>query len=193
MHQAMETILGRTAALVPTDAAHRARIDRLVRSHFALVWRYLRRLGLTDADADDAAQQVFLTTSRKLDRVDPASERAYLLGVALRVAADFRKARRRQRTESDQALEHARDPAPNPEQALEQHRACELLDRLLDALDQETRAVLVLYEIEELTMQEIASALGVPMGTVASRLRRGRAKFQAGLQRHRQQEGDLSP
>lgn len=190
MHQAMETTLGRPAALVAAEPAQRARIDRLVRTHFGLVWRYLRRLGLPAVDADDAAQQVFLTTSRKLDRVNQQSERSFLLGVALRVAADWRKANRRQRTQSDTALEHAADPAPNPEQLLEQQRNCELLDRLLDTLDHETRAVLVLYEIEQLTMQEIAIALGVRSGTVASRLRRGRAKFQAALQRYRRRERD---
>lgn len=190
MHQSMQTTLQQPAALFACESADRDRIDRLVRQHFDLVWRYLRRLGLSDADADDAAQQVFLTLSRKLNQVDRGSERAYLLGVCVRVAADVRKSRRRRAssealTEHDFAVAAAAHPGPNPEQALEQQRACALLDRLLGDVDPDARAVLVLYEIEGLTLQEIAAALDKPQGTVASRLRRGRAKFQAAVARFR--------
>lgn len=185
MQQVMDATLERTVALMPDGAAARARIDGMVRAHFAMVWRTLRRLGLSDADADDAAQQVFLTTSRKLDRVNPESERAFLLGVAVRVAADARKARRRQPMHSDAAIEDTLDPAPDPEQALEQRRACQLLDSFMEQLDQKARAVFALYEIEGLNMREIASALAEPPGTIASRLRRARAQFHDAVARHR--------
>jgi RNA polymerase sigma-70 factor (ECF subfamily) len=181
----MQTMFGGPATLLACDASDRARIEALVRRHFNLVWRYLRRLGLSDADAEDAAQHVFLLTSKKLARVEPERERSFLLGVAVRVAADARKARERRRAEPEAALERAQHPGPTPEQALEQQRACELLDRLLEEVDQEARAVFVLYEIEGLTLQEIACALKCPQGTVASRLRRGRTKFEAAVARHR--------
>jgi len=185
MKQSMQTTFGGPATLLACDASDRTRIEALVRGHFDLVWRYLRRLGLSDADAEDAAQQVFLLTSKKLARVEPERERAFLLGVAVRVAADARKARQRRRTEPEAVLERAQHPGPTPEQALEQQRACELLDRLLEEVDQEARAVFVLYEIEGLTLQEIACALKCPQGTVASRLRRGRTKFEAAVARQR--------
>ena len=63
------------------------------------------------------------------------------------------------------------------EQLTGQKRQRELLDGVLDGLDGDLRSVFVLYEIEELTMAEIAAALEIPPGTVASRLRRARALF----------------
>lgn len=186
----MQTTLRQPAAFFACDATDRDRVDYLVRQHFDLVWRYLRRLGLSDADADDAAQQAFLTLSRKLKHIGAGCERAFLLGVSVRVAADFRKARRRRAIsealpDGHFVVEAAAHPGPNPEQALEQQRSIALLDRLLGEVDAEARAVLILYEIEGLTLQEIAAALDKPQGTVASRLRRGRAKFQAAVARYR--------
>jgi RNA polymerase sigma-70 factor (ECF subfamily) len=186
---AMDATLRQPAATLTADPDQRERISAMVRAHFPLVWRYLRRLGLGEADADDAAQQVFVTVLRKLDRVERGHERAYLLGVALRVAADARKAIRRRRVEPEAALDQAADPAPNPELALERRRRAELLDRLLERLDEDARPVFVLYEVEDLTMKEIAEALAMPAGTVASRLRRARAQFEAAIMRFRAQEG----
>ncbi len=181
----MDAILGRTAAAMPATATQSERITGLMRAHFALVWRYLRRLGLTEADADDAAQQVFMTALRKLDRVQAGKERAYLLSVTLRVAADVRKARRRRRTDHDADPDDAVDPRPNPEALLEKRRTRELFDQMLEALDDEARSVFVLYEVEHLTMKEIAEVLSARPGTVASRLRRARAQFKAAVERYR--------
>jgi RNA polymerase sigma-70 factor (ECF subfamily) len=189
----MDAILGRTAAAMPTETAQSERISGLMRAHFALVWRYLRRLGLTEADADDAAQQVFMTVLRKLDAIDNGKERAFLLSVSLRVAADARKARRRRRTDPDANPDDVVDPAPNPEAALERRRACDLFDQMLEALDEEARAVFVLYEVEHLTMREIAEVLSTRPGTVASRLRRARKEFQATVERYRARQHPGEP
>jgi len=75
------------------------------------------------------------------------------------------------------ALGAARCAAPLPDEELGDRRARAVLDGLLDALPADQRAVFVLHEIEELTMAEIAVALSLPPGTVASRLRRARELF----------------
>src|SRR5690349_2513171 len=74
-----------------------ARLRTMVHLHFDTVWRALRRLGVPDAGADDAAQQVFLVAARRLDEIDPSRERQYLLGIALRVASDARHSLSRRR------------------------------------------------------------------------------------------------
>jgi RNA polymerase sigma-70 factor (ECF subfamily) len=178
----MDATLGRAAGVSPESKAQRARIQRMVKVYFGLVWRYLRRLGLSEADADDGAQQVFLVAARKLDRIDDKRERSFLLGVSVRVAADCRRAQRRRRQEPESLLANAVDPRPDPEQALQQQRACSLLDGFLEQLSAELRVVFVLYEIEGLKTREIAEALDVPLGTVASRLKRSRDQFEATVQ-----------
>src|SRR5689334_2033459 len=77
------------------------RLEAMVRMHFDAVWRSLRRLGVADGSLDDAAQQVFMIAARKLDTIDPAGEKPYLLGIAVRVASDARRSRTRRREVSD--------------------------------------------------------------------------------------------
>jgi len=161
------------------EAAPGRRIASLVATHHALVWRSLRRLGVWESDADDASQRVFLVAHRRLNDIEPASERSFLLQTALRVAADFRRSRRRQREENGHSLPFLVDPNPNPEELLDKWRARAMLDRVLDALPRDLRTVFVLFEIEELTMAEISNVVEIPAGTVASRLRRARAVFRA--------------
>ena len=164
------------AELAPADAG---RTTALVREHFAFVWRVLRRLGLTEPDADDAAQQVFLVAARRAADIALGSERAFLFGTAMNVAARAQRSERRRREEPDGELEQRRDSRPGPEELLDRRRARELLDRVLSEMSLELRVVFVLYEVEELTMIEIARLLEVPQGTVASRLRRAREDFTA--------------
>ncbi len=147
-----------------------------MRTHHDAVWRFLRRLGVSEGDADDVMQDVILILARKLDTLDEASDRSFFFGTALRVAhAGFRRRCRRAAT-ADQELE--RDwIAPDTCDLVEQKRLREILDRLLGRLPYELRVVFVLYEIEGFTMAEIASLLSIPPGTAASRLRRARADF----------------
>ena len=80
----------------------------------------------------------------------------------------------------DEAVAHAEAlvaATPSSEELLDERRAHELLRRVLDALPVDLRIVFVLYELEELTTGEIASMIGVPLGTAASRLRRAREAF----------------
>jgi RNA polymerase sigma-70 factor (ECF subfamily) len=153
------------------------RIAVLVANHHGLVWRSLRRLGVSEADADDAAQQVFLVAHRRLDDIAPESERAFLLQTALRVAADFRRTRDRRREEPGHELPTLIDTTADSEELLDRRRARAMLDRALGAMPMDLRTVFVLFEIEELTMAEISHVVEIPAGTVASRLRRAREVF----------------
>ncbi len=164
----------------PLIAAHE-RFRRLVEDHFGLVWRLLRRLGLSSADADDATQHVFMTASQKLSSIAPGSERSYLYGVALRVAQNRKRQLKRRPEHGDFAELDLADERALPDEAASLGEARELLDRLLGGLPDELRRVLVLAEIEQLEVAEIAVLEGIPVGTAASRLRRARASFRDAL------------
>jgi RNA polymerase sigma-70 factor, ECF subfamily len=161
-------------------AATREAAERLKELHeryFDTVWRYVRRLGLSTAEADDVSQQVFITLAAKLSLVEPGCERSWLYGTGLRLASNMRKraARRLEVTDHDQ--EHW-DEGPGPDDLLQERRARALLDGILASMKHDLRVVFVLFEIDDCTMVEIAETLAIPIGTVASRLRRARAIFE---------------
>jgi RNA polymerase sigma-70 factor (ECF subfamily) len=153
-----------------------ARLRRMVDTHIDFVARVLRNAGTPAAEVDDEVQRTFITVARRLDDVRVGSERSFLLQTALNVAAHARRtAARRREVSADQAPELI-DPS-TPEQLADRTRARRLLDRVLQEMDTDLRTVFVLYEFEELSMAEIATALAIPSGTVASRLRRARVQF----------------
>jgi len=175
----------------PTEAgpAPKALDDRqmreLVHAHFDFIWRLLRRLGVPEAGVDDAAQLVFLVASRKMVDAPFAKQKSFLFGVALRVASDERRARKRQPPLATDEVSDVADLAPGPEDLLDHQRRRRAVDRILEGLPLEMRVVFVLFEVEEMTMSEIAELLDLPSGTVASRLRRARQLFEQGVTRFR--------
>jgi len=169
-----------------TPDARAIRLRALVDAHQDFIWRSLRRLGVPAAQVDDATQEVFCVAMRRLDQIEREAERSFLFGVAMRVASDARRACVRSRERADPtAIDIAVATSPTPEAILDKQEALVLLDEALDALDDETRAVFVLFEIEGFTSPEIASLLVLRLGTVASRLRRGREQFHAAATRLR--------
>ena len=172
-------MIDRFLAATPAEgrAAYEKRWRSIVDQHADFVWRALRRLGVLEADLADAAQQVFLVMARKLNHVKPGAERSFLFQTAFRVASDSRRTRRRQREVPDDLLVLHTDERPGPDQDLEARLRRAQLDRILDLMPMELRAVFVLSELEEMTMAEIAVMTGTRPGTVASRLRRARAAF----------------
>lgn len=160
-----------------------ARLRALVEEHLAFLWRSVVRLGVPRADADDAVQQVCLVAARKLSEIEPGRERAFLFGAAFRIAHRARRtlSRRREVLEGEPSEQVASDP--DPEELLDRARARAALDAILDTMPLELRAVFVLFELEQLTISEIAPMLEVPPGTAASRLRRAREHFQAAVKR----------
>jgi RNA polymerase sigma-70 factor (ECF subfamily) len=176
-----------TACRIETSAARPRppgdRVQAMVADHHDFLWRSLRRLGIPDGDVDDAVQQVFLVALRRQAEIAKESERSFLFQTALRVAADWRRACKRRCEQAGLDLPDLPDGSANPEELTDQRRARVLLDRVLAALPMDLRAVFVLFELEELTMMEIATISDLPPGTVASRLRRARQAFQAAVRR----------
>jgi RNA polymerase sigma-70 factor, ECF subfamily len=154
------------------------RLEALARDNFQFIWRSLRRLGVPPDAVDDAAQHVFEVAARRLSEVEAGRERAFLFKTALLVAQAARRssARNRQLVDED-AIDACHDPRPSPEELAERRHHRVLLDEILDALPSEARPVFVLYELEELSTLEVARVLEIPIGTVASRLRRAREEF----------------
>src|SRR5262245_41962871 len=101
------------AAAPLSPAARDALLAALLRKYHGTVWRTLRRVGIDADRVDDAAQEVFIIVSRKLELIEPGRERNYLLSSALRVAANYRRARRaRRELLDDRTLEEQTDPVP---------------------------------------------------------------------------------
>ena len=171
----------RTPVMSKADSA---RFRTMVDTNFDFIWRSLRGLGVPAASIDDAAQQVFWTASQKLSTIAVGSERSFLFATARGIASNARRSQHRSRELlDDEAIASHVDRAPDPEQAAATREARRVLDRILDGLSDDLRAVFLLYELEGQTMAEIASILGTPMGTVASRLRRAREEFQSAARR----------
>ncbi len=191
------TVLGEgpPAAAIRSDASAAAAAEleqrkaALIRAHLTPVWGFLRRLGLSLADAEDAGQEVLLTAVRKMDAIVPGQEKRFVFGIAVRVAS-----RRRRSTKSftsravDVDLDTCEALAPSSDEILERREALALLDRALATLNEEMRTAFILYELEEMSMPEIAEVLDVPVGTVASRLRRAREQFQKATRRLQSRE-----
>ena len=187
-HEGVVVRLAPSASSVSFDAAFgRARygeqvseapamtFEEVVAVHYELAWRTLRRLGVDESGVDDAVQKVFLTVHEKRERIQPGRERAFVVGVCSGIAANTRRAQRRARTRSEELPEDLPAPTGSQELALDQRRARGLLDDALAELEPDLRLVFVLHELERMTGPEIAECAGVPLGTVASRLRRARA------------------
>jgi RNA polymerase sigma-70 factor, ECF subfamily len=163
------------------------RLTTAVTLHFDAVWRLLRRLGVREADVDDAAQQVFLALDRRLLDVPVERERSFLLSAAVRIAANARRQVRRSREDAGVDEESASD-GTSPERALEHRQLMAELDQALSSLSDEQRTVFVLYEIEGRSLPEIARSLEIPLGTATSRLRRARDGFETWLAERRLRE-----
>jgi RNA polymerase sigma-70 factor (ECF subfamily) len=169
----------------PNDAAP-LEMRSLFEQHYGSVWRLLRRFGVARSNVDDAAQEVFWITARRLADIRPGSEHPFLYGVALRVASNLL---RRQKTAPPLAgvetLADIADSSPSPQDELEDRRARRALDAVLDAMPLELRTVFVLFELEGLPVKEIAAIEQIPVGTASSRLRRAREEFSAVAKRVR--------
>ena len=153
--------------------------DQVYEQYFPFVWRSLLRLGVSQANIDDAAQDAFLVVHRRLaDFEGRASLKTWLFCVAQRVALNYRRRERKTLSQTPVPLSLL-DAKACPEQKAESVRAAEFLNDFLHGLDDDKRAVFILVELEQMTAPETANALGVNVNTVYSRLRVARAAFRA--------------
>jgi RNA polymerase sigma-70 factor, ECF subfamily len=149
--------------------------------HAAFVLRVVRRLGVPPADVEDVAQEVFMIVHRKLGSYDGTSTlRTWLFGIARRVARDHRN-KAHVRREQPQAKVCAGALRATQQLDFEERELRERLDRALDELDEDKRAVFVLFEMEGIAMNEVAAMLDCPLFTAYSRLREARARVRAAL------------
>jgi len=157
----------------------------IFREHAPFVWRVVRRLGVSESDTADVCQEVFVVIHRRLPEFEGRSSvRTWVYAICVRTAADYRRrVSRRRETVTDDVPEAATEARQDVALSMREARA--RLDRVLDELDDDKRAVFVLYEIEELTMADVASAVGCPLQTAYSRLHAARAEVQASIQRMR--------
>lgn len=174
----LESTLGAAGQTEDPRSDADERLRACVSVHMGAVWRVLRRNGVPAADADDAVQNVFLVLSRKAHGVEPGRELPFLLRTAVLVASEARRTQRRRRESKEASLDERSSDRLSPEHDLLERERLSQLDGILKEMDEPLRVAFVLYEIEELTMAVIAEILEVPLGTVASRLRRARARFE---------------
>jgi len=163
-----------TAVATVTVSAH-SDFSVIVREHGPRVLRSLRRLGVREADVPDVAQDVFVTLHKKLPEFEGRSAlQTFVYGIALRVASDYRRSAYVRREQSSDSLPERAGSAPELKE-LERKERVRMLDRALSMLEPVHREVLVLFEIEELSMKDVASAIGCPEKTAYGRLYAARA------------------
>jgi RNA polymerase sigma-70 factor (ECF subfamily) len=160
-------------------------LAQIYERHADFVWRTVRRLGVSEAEARDAAHDVFLIVHQNLDRFQGKSSLStWLFAICRSVARDFRRRERRgARVWSDAEVDDEIDLRADVGRALEHQEQLAQLEHILSTLPTEQRNVFILFEIEKLTGEELAEALDIPLGTVYSRLQLARKAFRAQLER----------
>lgn len=169
----------------PRPTPTRADFNRLYEGEFDYVWSTLRRLGISEANVEDVAHDVFITAWKKLADYDTTRPlRPWLFGIAYRVASDFRD-RAWQKREVADAEPDSVDERPTPEGQLQTKQAKQLVLTALESIPMERRGVFVMHELEGHGIPQVAEALSVPLNTAYSRLRLARRDFQQAVERLR--------
>jgi RNA polymerase sigma-70 factor (ECF subfamily) len=155
----------------------------LVDEHFGFVERTLRKAGVPPSELDDETQRTFIAASRRIDDIRLGAERSFLFQVALNMAAHARRdlARRREVLPGEMPSERVVEANATPEALTQRKQLRKLLDRMVGEMDEALRTVFTLHEFDGLELVEIATRLGVPRGTAASRLRRARAHLRRNI------------
>ena len=180
----------------PTDETERIEgqldVAAIYSEHAQFLYKSLHRMGVPQADLPDAMQEVLCVVHRRLGSFDGQSRlTTWLFGICLRVASTLRRGQRRRREEplALQPEQVAPVESSHPERQALVNDARRRLNCALEALDPEKRAVLVMFELEGMGCAEIATLLGVPKGTVFSRLSHARQAFLEQLSRLEKREG----
>ncbi len=162
-------------------------LRQLYTQYFALVWRTLRRLGVPAPALEDAVQDVFLVVHRRWSDFERRSSvKTWIYGIVFRVAKDHRRARARHAARVERyaaALTSEPPAARGPDEEAERREASRLVQDILTSLADEERAVLVLVELEELSVREAAAAIGIHPSRCQRRLQAARHAFDVALAR----------
>jgi RNA polymerase sigma-70 factor (ECF subfamily) len=155
-------------------------------TYFNFVWCSLRRLGVREPDVMDLTQKVFLIVNQKLPGFEGRSQLAtWIFGIAQRVASDYRRSAliRCEVVTDASELDLRSDDDDNVVEQSETRRRAEVAEAILSRLPEPQRIVFVLFELEEMSGDDIAALLEVPVGTVRSRLRLARETFRREVRR----------
>ena len=142
----------------------------IFRTYSGFVWRVLLRLGVAEADVEDVAQEVFMGVHRNLERFEGrCTLRTWVYGICHRRAVDYRRrAYVRREVATDEPPEMVEEATQ--ERGLDVQHARDRLNQVLESLDEDKRAVFVLFEIEQLPMDEVAEIVGCRESTVRNHL-----------------------
>jgi RNA polymerase sigma-70 factor (ECF subfamily) len=168
-----------------SEAPNGLQLSEIYQRHADFAWRTLRRLGVSEAEASDAVQDVFLVVHAKLGQFEGRSSMTtWLFTICRTVARKRRRLAQQDRAVSSEAsVEEELDLRADVARTAEHNERLALLEKLLAGLDVEQKNVFILFEIEKLTGEEISEALAVPLGTVYSRLQLARKAFREALTR----------
>jgi RNA polymerase sigma-70 factor (ECF subfamily) len=145
------------------------------------VYRTLRRLGTSPSEVEDLAQEVFLALRRCWAEYDPNRPlRPYLFGISFRIAAAHQRKRRR---EVAFGIVEPSDAWPGPDEALQTKQARAVVLAALERIPLPRRAVLVMHDLDDVPVGEVAAVLAIPRFTVYSRLRKARRELEDAVRR----------
>ncbi len=168
-----------------------ARLETMYRAHHQVIWRTLRRLGFSPEAAADYTQQAYLIALERLDDIHLGSEKAFLFSTAIRLGKTA--ARKLRRMDLTDDVDLGSDMGGSAQAADQRQVALQILERVLVHMDPDLVTVFTLYEIEGMSSPEIAEILEVPLGTVASRLRRARETFRDKVAKMEMRPGPTVP
>jgi RNA polymerase sigma factor (sigma-70 family) len=169
--------------------------EEVVRTHSTRVYRLAYRLTGNQHDAEDLTQEVFVRVFRSLSSYTPGTFEGWLHRITTNLFLDMVRRRSRIRFEglAEDATERLPGREPSPAQAYHDRHLDADIQTALDALPPEFRAAVVLCDIEGLSYEEIAATLGVKLGTVRSRIHRGRMQLRAALSHRAPAEAAAAP
>jgi RNA polymerase sigma-70 factor (ECF subfamily) len=145
------------------------------------IYRTLRRMGAGPSEVDDLAQEVFLALRGSWTKYDPTRPiRPYLFGITFRIASAHQRKRNR---EVAFGILEPDDLEPRPDEALQSKQARLMVLAALERIPLRRRAVLVMHDLDDIPVVEIASVLGIPRFTAYSRLRKARRELEVALRR----------
>jgi RNA polymerase sigma-70 factor (ECF subfamily) len=176
-----------TGARPTQDVVQKGTFREFYQDNLPFVLRNAQRLLGSEHAADDIVQEVFMVALRRMDEFEKrSSAKTWLYGILRNlVMHHFRAIKGREPAQSVSELEKVASSSHEPDAAVEDRQARDLLYSLLTELDPPKRDVFILSELEQLSAPEIAEALGISRSTVHGRVRDGRRDFEAAIQRHR--------
>lgn len=179
------------SGMAPIQTSAEACLDAY-QCHLDYVLRTLRRLGVSATDVEDLAHEVFLVLWRTWEQYDPTRDlKPYLFGITFRVAATHR--RKFWREVPSPICEQA-DSAPPADRTLESEQDRAVVLKALNFVPLKRRAILVMHDLDEIPMPDIAATLSIPLFTAYSRLRKARREMESAIveiQKIRRRSGSL--